>query len=149
MLSNDIIDGTLKQYDEPDWEPLRELVGMNLADRFMWMHEIELSDGTSIHAYKHIATRRYFHLAHDGRAFAYVSRRGYMELHPRRAIDLVFENWDQTLPAPEDPEAVRAALRRARQAATTRASRQATREALERERDGEGERREPDPRPPT
>jgi hypothetical protein len=140
MLSNDIIAGTLKQYDEPDWEPLRALVGMDLADWFMWMHEVELADGTSVHAYKHIATRRYFHLAHDGRAFAYLPRGGYTELHPRRAIDLVFEDWDQLGSAPDDPEAVRAALRRARRAATQRASRRATHEALERER------RDSDPR---
>jgi hypothetical protein len=34
------------------------------------MHEVELTDGTSLHAYKHIDTRRYVHLASDGTAFA-------------------------------------------------------------------------------
>jgi len=147
MLSNDIIAGTLKQFDEPDWAPLRELVGMDLADWFMWMHEIELADATSVHAYKHVATRRYFHLAHDGRAFTYVPRGGYLEIHPRHAIDLAFEDWDELAPAPEDPEAVRAALRRARREAAARASRRATREALERER-GDPEPGDPKPGPP-
>jgi len=142
MLSNDIIDGTLKQFDEPDWGPLRELVGMDLADWFMWMHEITLADGAGVHAYKHIATRRYFHLANDGRAFAYVPSGGYMELHPRHAIDLVFEGWEDLATGPEDPEEMRAELRRVRRAATARASRQATREALERER-GEASERPP------
>jgi hypothetical protein len=33
----------------------------------MWMFEVRLSDGTPLHAYKHIDTRRYLHLASDGR----------------------------------------------------------------------------------
>jgi hypothetical protein len=134
MLSNDIIAGTLKQFDEPDWEPLRELVGMDLAGWFMWMHEIKLADASTVHAYKHVATRRYLHLAHDGRAFTYVPRGGYLEIHPRHAIDLAFEHWDEVAPGPDDPEVVRTALRRARRAAAARVSRRATREALERER---------------
>ena len=123
MLSDRSISGDLLQYEEPDWEPLRALVGMTLADWFMWMHEIQLVDGTRLHAYKHIATRRYFHLALDGRAFVYTPRGRYREIEPRMAIDLVFADWDVLAPEPRDPQVVRAALRSARRAATVRSQR--------------------------
>lgn len=123
MLSNRSIPGDVCQHEQPDWEPLRALVGMTLADWFMWMFEVELADGTRLHVYKHIATRGYFHLAHDGRAFVYRPRGRYCEIEPRLAIDLVFEDWDVLAPEPRDPQAVRAALRSARRAATVRSER--------------------------
>ena len=61
--------------DEPDWQPLLDVVGVELAHWFMWMGGIKLEDGGYVHPYKHRATRRYLHLAQDGRAFAYVPRR--------------------------------------------------------------------------
>lgn len=39
MLSDNIISGEVSQAEEPDWEPLRLLVGMKLADWFMWMFD--------------------------------------------------------------------------------------------------------------
>ena len=117
MSSAGTISGTLVQYDSPRWEPLYDLVGVDLADWFMWMHEIELADRSRVHAYKHIATRRYFHLAEDGRAFAYTRGGRCTEIRPRHAIDAVFDGWEQLRPEPEDPAAVRDALRRARMAA--------------------------------
>ncbi len=62
--------GELKQYERPVWEPLIDLVGLDVVGGFMWMHEVEFDDGLEVHAYKSIATRRYLHLAVDGRAFA-------------------------------------------------------------------------------
>jgi hypothetical protein len=56
-----------------------------------------------VHAYKHIATRRYFHLAEDGRVFAYTRGGRYTEIHPRHAVDAVFDGWEQLRPEPEDP----------------------------------------------
>ena len=88
MRSDHVIAGKVSQYEEPDWGPLRDLVGMELADWFMWMHEIELDDGSAVHAYKHIATRCYFHLSLDGRALVYMPGGFYHEIEPRRAIDL-------------------------------------------------------------
>jgi hypothetical protein len=35
------------------------------------MFEVRLSNGRPCHAYKHIDTRRYVHLAHDGAAFVF------------------------------------------------------------------------------
>lgn len=124
MPSNDLIRGTLAQYDVPDWQPLRDLVGMDLADWFMWMHEIELEDGAAVHVYKHIATRRYFHLGVDGRAFAYTPRGLFREILPREAIDEAFEGWEELL-HDEDPEPVRRELMRVRRVTTVRASRRA------------------------
>lgn len=122
MFGNHEIRGEVHQYDEPDWQALYDLVGVELADWFMWMCEVELDDGVRMHAYKHIATRRYFHLAVDGRAFVYLRRSIYREIDRRQAIDLVFERW-QEMCADDERDATRAALRRARRAETMRAHR--------------------------
>ena len=125
MLSEHDIAGEMWQYDEPDWQPLYDIVGVHLADWFMWMHEVELEDGHRVHAYKHIATRRYFHLAMDGRAFVYVpgarlSAPGtYREIDRLDAIDLVFLACEELVPGPDDDD--RAALKRARRAAGAKA----------------------------
>jgi hypothetical protein len=79
--------------DEPDWQPLIDL----LLEDFMWMFEVELTDGTRLHAYKHWWTRRYIHLAPDGRAFVYQGSESgeddesawYREADPREMLDLV------------------------------------------------------------
>jgi hypothetical protein len=78
------------------------------------MFEVELTDRSALHAYKHISTRRYLHLTEDGRAFAYQPAGDYAEIAPRDALRDAFAEWEQLLPAPTDPEAVRAAIRRAR-----------------------------------
>lgn len=57
------------RHGDPEWKPLVAAVGERLAEGFMWMHADELDDGSPVHAYKHIHTRRYLHLAEDGRAF--------------------------------------------------------------------------------
>ena len=138
MLNDRSIPGDVCQAEEPDWEPLRALVGMTLADWFMWMFEIELADGTRVHAYKHIATRRYFHLALDGRAFVYTARGRYREIEPRTAIDGVFTDWDVLALELRDPQVVRAALRRARRAASVRSQRRQARPGAAREPPVEG-----------
>ncbi len=56
--------------DQPVWQPLLDLAGKQVED-FMWMFEVELTDGRRLHAYKHWWTRRYIHLTPDGDAFAY------------------------------------------------------------------------------
>jgi hypothetical protein len=117
MSGSGTILGTLVQYDIPSWEPLYGLVGVDLADWFMWMCEIELADRSRVHAYKHIATRCSFHIAEDGRVFAYTRGCRYTEIHPRHAIDAVFDGWEQLRPEPEDPAAVRDTLQRAHMAA--------------------------------
>jgi hypothetical protein len=124
MLRDDTIHGHLGHRDRPFWQPLEDLVGIDLADWFMWMSDIELEDETFLHAYKHIATRRYLHLHEDGRAFMYAGLNRYREIHPRDAIDEAFTNWEASLLPSDDPAEIRTALEVARSRASS-----ATREA--------------------
>jgi hypothetical protein len=77
--------GDVMQFERPEWRPLTTLLGEHLAECFMWMHEIRLADGTAIHAYKHARTRRYLHLAFDGRAFVYLGA-AYLRIETRLAV---------------------------------------------------------------
>jgi hypothetical protein len=70
----------------------------------MWMNEIELEDGTVVHAYKHIWTRQYVHAAVDGRVFEYRRPGRYREVDAAQALELAFFTWE-----PDDDDA-RAAL---------------------------------------
>jgi hypothetical protein len=108
--------GTMLESQRLVWQPLLDLVGEQLVEWFMWMFEVELADGSRVHGYKHVATRRYFHLGEDGRAFAYRSVDRYVEISRREAIEEAFTGWQDLLPQPEDPKLVRDALRRARRA---------------------------------
>ena len=99
--------------EQPVWEPLLELLGLELVDDgFMWMGGIELEDGLEVHAYKHYSTRRYLHLGVDGRVFAYHSRDLYEEISLGEALAEVFTNWESAFPALEHPATVRAVLER-------------------------------------
>ena len=111
MFRNDM-SGTLSRFEDPDWDPLVALVGEDLAPWFMWMHAIELEDGEAVHAYKHIATRRYLHLGETGGAFAFCERR-YRPIPRYEAIQEVFAGWESLLPAPDDIVAHAALLRAA------------------------------------
>ena len=65
--------GTYVDVDTPDWGPLSQLCDANdlVLDQFMWMGAILLEDGRTAHAYKHVDTRCYLHLAEDLTAFRY------------------------------------------------------------------------------
>jgi len=99
---------------KPSWEPLLGLVGKELVPGFMWMFAVQLDDGTEVHGYKSIATRRYIHLAVDGRAFDSRDEHRYEEISVSAAVADAFEGWEETLPQPKHPEAVRALLERHR-----------------------------------
>jgi hypothetical protein len=71
MAKNEVRRGVSTQGDTPDWKPLLDAVGEELTGDFMWMFEVELTDGTRLQAYKHIDTRRYVHLDPEGAAFVY------------------------------------------------------------------------------
>jgi hypothetical protein len=101
------------QYTAPVWEPLRAAVGERLVETFMWMHEEELDDGSVLHAYKHIHTRRYLNLTPDGRAFACAPCGGYMPLPLGHAIEAALCTWALREWTTEDGEAVSAAIERA------------------------------------
>jgi hypothetical protein len=63
--------GEAVQGERPEWGPLRDVVGEQVMGDSMWMYEVTLTDGTALHVYKHIDTRRSVHLASDGTVFVY------------------------------------------------------------------------------
>ena len=52
-----------KEFDRPDWTPLKRLIGNHCCD-FMWMWR-----QGEIQFYKHINTRRYLLLDSEGRCY--------------------------------------------------------------------------------
>jgi hypothetical protein len=107
--------GEARQGETPDWAPLEAVLGSDeLCAHFMWMFDVELTDGTILNAYKHRWTRRYLHLAPDGRAFWYVGDNGYDVVDQHTAIEGAFHMWECCRPTGSEKAALRAALRRAR-----------------------------------
>jgi hypothetical protein len=88
------IKGEATQGDRPDWEPLVDAVGGRVASDFMWMYEVELSDGRSLQVYKHVDTRRSVHLAADGQAYYYEPPDRYVPISAAQVFAAVF----RTLP---------------------------------------------------
>jgi hypothetical protein len=84
------IKGEVTQGERPEWEPLVNAVGERVAGDFMWMFEVELSDGRSLQAYKHVDTRRYVHLAPDGQAYFYESPDRYVPISAGEIFAAVF-----------------------------------------------------------
>ena len=106
--------GAPAQRERPDWEPLIALVGLDVVGCFMWMNQLVLEDGTEVHAYKSIATRRYLHVGVDGRVFAQRRNDRFEPVTPLEALEHAFAGWEDLHPPPRDPEAVRALLGRHR-----------------------------------
>ena len=75
-------------FEKPDWQPLLELAP-DYIDDFMWMFEVELENGTVIHAYKHIDTRQYLHLDAGGGAYVYCEADRYREIDPDWLLRIV------------------------------------------------------------
>jgi hypothetical protein len=84
------IKGEMTQGEQPNWEPLVDAVDERVAGDFMWMFEVELSDGRSLQAYKHIDTRGYVHLAADGGAYFYEPPDRYVPIPTWRLFAAVF-----------------------------------------------------------
>ena len=82
----------MTQGERPEWEPLVNAVGSRVARDFMWMYEVELSDGRSLQAYKHVDTRGYVHLAADGEAYYYESPDQYVPIPAWRIFSAVFRD---------------------------------------------------------
>ena len=110
MKSERLFHGTILQGDTPDWTAAEELLGADLLPLTMWMYEIELEDGARVHAYKDRITRRYLHLAEDGRAFVYTATGRYLEIDHSTAIAGVFLESPNWLPTEAEETAVRVAL---------------------------------------
>lgn len=100
MNSHKGIHGDTCQFENPEWKPLLDLASDHIDD-FMWMCEIELEDGTRLHAYKHWWTRRYIHLTGDGRAFVYLWDESqcedarYEEADPQEILALVLPDAEE------------------------------------------------------
>jgi hypothetical protein len=107
--------GELVQYEQPNWDPLIDVVGPHLVRFFMWMSEFEV-DGVHAHAYKHGATRRYLHVGEDGRIFQGVDRFRYAVVDREEALEYAFEGWEDLSPFPD--EAALAELERLRRSAS-------------------------------
>lgn len=67
-----VLTGEVVNYETPDWAPLENIIEDDVCSWFMWMSEMELEDGTRIHAYKHRWNRRYLHLSARGEAFVFI-----------------------------------------------------------------------------
>jgi hypothetical protein len=114
MNNTKTITGEPGQCDRPNWEPLLDLLGEELlVAEFLWMSQIDLADGTAVHAYKHILTRRYLHLAEDGRTMEFTRSGRYRTVDPYDLIASVFDGWEELIDDPAELKALRAALRRA------------------------------------
>ncbi len=107
------IRGEFEETDPPVWEPLLSHVGGYLASWFMYMEAVRLTDGTRVHMYKHQWTRRYFHLADDGRCFGYDGDSAYVPLRTGATILQVFDGWHDFKLDEEEHEAHDHALRAA------------------------------------
>jgi hypothetical protein len=107
----------MSRLERPDWDPLINLVGLELVRWFMWMGQVELVDDTVVHAYKHAATRSYLHIGEDGRLFAFSSPDVYLEIERADAIEAAFREWEQLIPEP-DAAALHALAELRRQVAT-------------------------------
>jgi hypothetical protein len=80
----------------PVWAPLIAVVGA-LTDGFMWMYEVVLDDGRSLHAYKHRETRRYLHLDTQCNLWVYQRRQGcsmYRKGDLADALIEAFADWE-------------------------------------------------------
>jgi hypothetical protein len=110
----------LEQYSAPIWEPLLAVVGERLTEGFMWMHEERLADGTAVHAYKHIFTRRYLSLTADRRAFEPAPCRRLVPLRLDFAVERALCSWWMLYGWEDaDVEALRDAVLRAQEAGAT------------------------------
>jgi hypothetical protein len=109
------IRGVVEQAATPDWAPLEAVIGDALAEWFMWMYEVQLADGSQLHAYKHVTTRRYLHLTSGGRAFDYRGHDGrYREVGVATAIIRAFTGWERAQPPPRHVRAMHEAVESAR-----------------------------------
>jgi hypothetical protein len=113
MNDNKPIAGELGQCDRPNWNPLLDLLGEQLVCEFMWMSQIDLADGTTVHAYKHILTRHYLHASEDGRTFAFTLSGRYRPTPPYDAMCAAFDDWERLTGDDAEVKTVGEALREA------------------------------------
>ena len=92
---------------EPDWEPLEELLPADELPGFMWMGAHEGPGGRKIQSYKHGITRGYLHLTlEDGRpqAWTYKSLERTPTFRARETSDALEEHYRALEELEELPE---------------------------------------------
>ena len=96
-------EGDVTQYETPDWGPLEGLAIRLVCSEFMWMHEVELENGTRVHAYKNIETRRYFHLDADGQFYGYTEEGKYRKMELDEFLTSRVLGWQMWREPPPEP----------------------------------------------
>jgi hypothetical protein len=79
----------------------------------MWMYEVALDDGRSLHAYKHRQTRRYLHLDGHRNAWAYQHRQGrsmYRQVDLADALTEALADWEHLACGPTAEESALLAM---------------------------------------
>lgn len=79
--------------DDPDWDPLHNVLPMEWCDGFMWMYRVEQGDAV-IELYKHGITRHYINLDQNNRAYRYTGD-GYLQIPVAVAIEMVFDGIEE------------------------------------------------------
>jgi len=106
--------GELLRGESPCWAPLLK-VAPELVDHFMWMFELELEDGSRVHAFKHISTRRYLHLDQRANAFVSVGNDRYRRIDLDFLLEEALRSWWEGLDAtPEEVVTCWTVIERAR-----------------------------------
>ena len=111
MATDHEIRGVSHGSETPEWGPLEEVVGVEVASWFMYMFWVATSDGRRLHAYKHIATRGYVHLDDDGNAFYYVDDDRYRPIPLADIVEAVLSPWWEKGLATGDEQDIAAAKR--------------------------------------
>lgn len=98
---------------EPTWDPLIDVLGLELVETFMWMHQQTVPGGEVAHAYKHCETRRYLYLTAGLRAFQRTPCGRLVPVRVDHAIEAALAYW-WVLGTMSDAEAaaIRAAMHR-------------------------------------
>ena len=92
MYDATILRGRGTRRRRPDWKPLETLLPLRLCGPFMWMHEVELEDGTRVQAYKHSTTRRYLLVDAEGDTWEDLDAYGYRRMRHSDAIEFVLHS---------------------------------------------------------
>lgn len=86
-----IVDQVAEEFlgDEPDWDPLHNVLPLNWCDGFMWMYRLD-QDGAVLEHYKHGITRRYLVIDQINRTYQY-NGDSYDLIPVAVAVERVFE----------------------------------------------------------
>ena len=74
--------------DDPDWDPLHNVLPLSWCDGFMWMYRLE-QDGAVLEHYKHGITRHYLVIDQANRTYQF-NGESYDQIPVALAVDQVF-----------------------------------------------------------